>query len=102
MSALKSSIAFPEMTDIEIVVDEGNSFNMQDNEGGIVLEGMNNTEASRGNGDEACLVAEAADILSSFMSVARDSTISYLLATIRSSRPDLNIFKNHVRKLHDR
>lgn len=79
VSVLQSSISGQEMSHVEVVVDEGNPFKMGDSKGVMLPEVMNDNEFGAAGGDEAPFVAEIVDILSSFVSVVGDSTVSSLL-----------------------
>lgn len=75
MSVLQSSISGPELSDKEIVVDEVNTFDMDENEGVMVPEERNAREFDEAGSDDSPFVADIADILSSVAPVMVDSTL---------------------------
>lgn len=91
----------PEMRDIEIVVSEGKTFKIVDNDGVMTVEEMNDTECAEGRSNKALFLSENAVIRLSVASVAGTLTVSFSLDTIHSSNSDLNLFKKHVRICSD-
>lgn len=69
LRVLQSSIAVREKIDTEIVDNEGNTFNMGENEVITVVEEMTDNDFGGAGSDNATFVAEITDILSSVASV---------------------------------
>lgn len=92
----KSTILVLEMGDIEMVVNEGTTLDMSDNEEVIVPEKMNDISIGRTDGDEP-LVTAIGDVLSSVAFMVEDSTVSSPQAVMQSNSFDLNVFKKQVR-----
>lgn len=67
------------MSDKEIVVDEGNIFQVGDNYGKILLEEMNDNDFCKAGGDKEPFEVKTVDILSSLASAVGDSTVFSVL-----------------------
>lgn len=90
-----------EIRDIEVVVDEGITFNIKNNDGVMAPKEMNDNGLGGPGADEAHFMNEITGRLSSVASVVSNSTVSFLLEIMHCSSFDLNDLKQHVRNCND-